>query len=364
MLKTRAFLICFLFIGFIGTSKAEPPDTPDVVRIDGQPCNQACQSYMAWSRAVSGRGEVPAAPASPPQAAEVQPAAKNIAKKPAPDRVARENTPKPDPKRPVPKAQLARTDGAGAKLAAPHIATAPPTRSAPEKAVEQARLEQAKSELAKSAQTKPEQTKAIAPVQDLTGTIPDAKPATVPDTPPTTGTATATEPVTSVPATPGQTAAVPPTETPPNPATAQQPPAEKPEQAASVDIKRADTANATAPDNAKTMAAASPNAEPLVAVLLVRKEIKSVSDLANKIVAIDASDAVSRTKTAFVSAGATDVQLSEGDRMALLRVMDGEVQAAVVTLESPQKAAAWTEVPGFNVLRLPLAPAAEKEGPG
>ncbi len=123
-------------------------------------------------------------------------------------------------------------------------------------------------------------------------------------------------------------------------------------------------AKATSADNAKTAAAAPTAADPLVAVLLVRKEIKSVADLANKVVAIDASDTVSRTKTAIVSAGGADVQLSEGARMALLRVMDGEVQAAVVTLESPQKAAVWQEVPGFNVLRVPLGPEPGKDGQG
>lgn len=342
MLKTRAFLTCLLLIGSIGTSKAEPPDTPDVVRIDGQPCNQACQSYMAWSRSLSGRpvpdAPQPTAPQPPP--AEVQQTAGNTTKKAAPDHVARQSTPKNDAKRPVPKAQLARVE----RPVAPHVATAPRTRPGAEKAFEQAK-------------TNPT-------VQDLTGTIPGSKPATVPDPSSATGTATATEPVVSVPPPQGQTAAVPPSQTPPNPATAQQPSEEKPEKAAGVDTNPSDVGKAPAPDSTKTVAATSPAAEELVAVLLVRTEIKSVSDLANKVVAIDASDAVSRTKTAIVSAGGADVQLSEGDRMALLRVMDGEVQAAVVTLESPQKAAAWKEVPGFNVLRLPLAPASEKEGPG
>ena len=39
-----------LFLGFAGTSQAHPLDSPDVVYIDGLPCNSACQSYMAWTR--------------------------------------------------------------------------------------------------------------------------------------------------------------------------------------------------------------------------------------------------------------------------------------------------------------------------
>jgi hypothetical protein len=354
MLKTSAFLICLLFVGSIGTSKADPLDTPDVVYIDGQPCNQACQSYMAWSRSVSGR-PVPVAPAPQMPSAEVRPAAKNTLKQAAPDRrVAGKNAAKRDAARPLPDAKLARTDRTGARPAAPRIAAMPPTRSEPATAVEPA--------------------KTIPPAQDLTGTITDAKPATAPDAPSTTGTATATGPDASAPAAQSQTAAVPPSETPPDQAAAPPPREEKtqeattqgqkPEQAAGAAPAPSNAAKATSPDNARTAAAAPTAADPLVAVLLVRKEIKSVADLANKVVAIDASDTVSRTKTAIVSAGGADVQLSEGARMALLRVMDGEVQAAVVTLESPQKAAVWQEVPGFNVLRVPLGPEPGKDGPG
>ncbi len=195
MLKTSAFLTCLLFVGSIGTSKADPLDTPDVVYIDGQPCNQACQSYMAWSRSVSGR-PVPVAPAPQMPSAEVRPTAKNTLKQAAPDRrVASKNAAKRDAARPLPDAKLARTDRTGARPAAPRIAAMPPTRSEPATAVEPA--------------------KTIPPVQDLTGTITDAKPATAPDAPSTTGTATATGPDASAPPAPSQTAAVPPSETPP-----------------------------------------------------------------------------------------------------------------------------------------------------
>jgi hypothetical protein len=48
--KTSVILICALSFGAVGVSKASPPDSPDIVYVDGQPCNSACQSYMAWSR--------------------------------------------------------------------------------------------------------------------------------------------------------------------------------------------------------------------------------------------------------------------------------------------------------------------------
>ena len=39
----------------MGTSQAHPLDGPDIVYIDGQPCNSLCQSYMTWSGKVSSR---------------------------------------------------------------------------------------------------------------------------------------------------------------------------------------------------------------------------------------------------------------------------------------------------------------------
>ena len=41
-------LVVFFCCG--GISQAHPLDSPDIVYIDGLPCNTACQSYMNWSR--------------------------------------------------------------------------------------------------------------------------------------------------------------------------------------------------------------------------------------------------------------------------------------------------------------------------
>src|SRR5882762_6471736 len=50
MSKNWRMLAGLLFLGSVGTLQAHPLDLPDIVYIDGLPCNSACQSYMAWSR--------------------------------------------------------------------------------------------------------------------------------------------------------------------------------------------------------------------------------------------------------------------------------------------------------------------------
>src|ERR1700686_798400 len=50
MSKKWILLTSVLSLGSAGTSQAHPLDSPDIVYIDGVPCNSACQSYMAWSR--------------------------------------------------------------------------------------------------------------------------------------------------------------------------------------------------------------------------------------------------------------------------------------------------------------------------
>src|SRR5882724_9305405 len=50
MSKNWVMLTGLLFLGSVGTSQADPLGSPDIVYIDGLPCNSACQSYMAWTR--------------------------------------------------------------------------------------------------------------------------------------------------------------------------------------------------------------------------------------------------------------------------------------------------------------------------
>ncbi len=53
MRKKWVLLTSMLFLGSVGASEAQPQDSPDIVYIDGLPCNSLCQSYMAWSRKAS-----------------------------------------------------------------------------------------------------------------------------------------------------------------------------------------------------------------------------------------------------------------------------------------------------------------------
>lgn len=123
---------------------------------------------------------------------------------------------------------------------------------------------------------------------------------------------------------------------------------------------RSDSSKTVLRGNAKTTAPAPPNnTDHLVAILFVRPEIKSVSDLANKSVAIDdwQSAYASSVRTAIVAAGAAEVQMSEGTTLAINRVISGEVPAAVLTLVSPEAAEKWLpKITGFKIFPIPLSP--------
>jgi hypothetical protein len=118
-------------------------------------------------------------------------------------------------------------------------------------------------------------------------------------------------------------------------------------------IESPDATNADHKANEST----APNAEMLVALLISHPEIKSVSELAGKDVAIDDRQSASETrvKTALVAAGATEVQLRDGATMAIDRLLRDEVPAAVVTLVSPEAAAAFPDIAGFHIFKIPLA---------
>ncbi len=109
--------------------------------------------------------------------------------------------------------------------------------------------------------------------------------------------------------------------------------------------------------DAEKTTAASNNTDHLVALLIARPEIKSVSDLTSKIVAIDDRHSASNdsVRTAIAAAGATDVQLSGGQTKAINRLINREVPAAVLALVSAEAAKGFPEVAGFNIFRIPLS---------
>ena len=115
-----------------------------------------------------------------------------------------------------------------------------------------------------------------------------------------------------------------------------------------------------ASDTGKTASASPGKEDDLVALVLARREISSLSDLNNKTIAIEAKQSASsgRVSAALMAAGAADVQFSEGQASAIERLISGEVPAAVVTLISPEAAEWFPDIPGFRTFRVPLSPKA------
>jgi TRAP-type uncharacterized transport system substrate-binding protein len=103
----------------------------------------------------------------------------------------------------------------------------------------------------------------------------------------------------------------------------------------------------------------------LMAVLVVRLNVTSVSDLTGKTIAIDDYFMATsgKIRAAIVAAGATEVQLTGGSTIAIDRLMSGEVPAALVALLPPAAAEAFPDIDGFRIFRVPLSPPLMKERP-
>ena len=96
----------------------------------------------------------------------------------------------------------------------------------------------------------------------------------------------------------------------------------------------------------------------LVAVLVTGPDVKSVSDLAGKTIAIDdrySEQSISRVRTAMAAAGALEVQLSKGQSTAINRLVSKEVSAAIVGLVSASAADSFPELARFRTFQVPLA---------
>ena len=115
----------------------------------------------------------------------------------------------------------------------------------------------------------------------------------------------------------------------------------------------------------KSASAAVDDTDLLVAILMVRPDIKSISDLTGKNIAIDQrySTSNSRVRIAIVAAGAFEVQLSEGQTTAVNRLANGEVPAAVLALVSKNAAEGFPEIAGFKIFRVPLSPRSSEAPP-
>src|SRR5277367_6053832 len=115
----------------------------------------------------------------------------------------------------------------------------------------------------------------------------------------------------------------------------------------------------------KTARAPANDTDLLVAVLMARPDIKSVSELAGKTIAIDDrySGSIGSVRTAIVAAGAPEVQLTEGQTTAINRLVSGEVPAAVLALVSADAAEGFPEIAGFRIFHIPLSPRSLKAQP-
>jgi len=107
--------------------------------------------------------------------------------------------------------------------------------------------------------------------------------------------------------------------------------------------------------DAEKKASASPNTgEMSVAIVVAGPEVKSVADLAGKIIAIDDRhlNLHTRIQAAFVVAGATDSLLTASETKAADRLLSGKASAAVLTLVYPETG--FSAIEGYSVFRVSL----------
>jgi hypothetical protein len=330
MSRKWTLLTLILLLGSSGTLQADPLDSPGVVYIDGKPCNRACQSYMAWSyRALSARHhqerETSVAVPDEAEIERVEPVARPRAAKHAAPLA-----------RPAPHAGKVASNGkapnakasTSKKIAAPNPAPQAPAKAmppataavTPEKAVGETVAAIQKPEPKVESAGQPAQTAAIAAPR------PAEAPASKVPAPEVKPEAKA-EVVLPPPATLDFAAA-------PTPAMA-------PSKAR--EIGKAASVSLDDPDN-------------MIALVLTRPEINSLSDLNNKAIAITEKQSASsgRVSAALMAAGAAEVQFSEVKSSAIDRLISGEVPAAVV-LASREVANLFPEVEGFRTFRVPLS---------
>ena len=104
----------------------------------------------------------------------------------------------------------------------------------------------------------------------------------------------------------------------------------------------------------------------LVAVLVAGTDVKSVSDLAGKTIAIDdrySESSIGRVRAAMAVAGAPEIQLNKGQTTAINRLVSKEVPAAVVGLVSVSAADSFPELARFRTFQIPLAPRSSQAKP-
>jgi hypothetical protein len=357
-----------------GTLQANPLDSPGVVYIDGLPCNRACQSYMAWSDqalSVRHREERETSVVAPAEAEidRVEHAAR--------PRVARQPAPVP---RPAPRAGIAATNTKASntrKAAAPNRAPQTTSKEVPvatataaqEKAADKtvAGGEVPERKLQSSDRPEPAQAASIAASQPAEALKSEVKPEVKSEValpPPATLEIAATPATSEIAALPAAAAAAPALA----PRTIQQQVVEATgmaDRVTAITVRREPAGTSENPeiepteanDAGKTASGSTGNSDNLVALVLARPEINSLSDLNNKNIAIEEkqSAASGSVSAALMAAGAAEVQFSEVKAGAIDRLISGEVPAAVLTLASREAAEWFPDIEGFRTFRVPLA---------
>ena len=334
MSRNWTLLTLIVLFGSAGTLQAEPLDSPDIVYIGGQPCNRACQSYMAWSyRALSARRHVERETIVVPAEVEterVEPVARpRAARHAAP--VARTA---PHAGKAVPNGKVAGSKPSSSrKIAVSNSAPQAPAKAAPVAAAASSPEKAAGETVAAVQEPRAESSDRPQPAQAVTTDVPQPAEAPAPEVTPEVKPEVAAEAKPEV--------ALPP------PATLEivaRPEAPAPGAASNTvrEIRKAESAPPNDQDN-------------LVALVLARPEINSLSDLNNKNIAITEKQSASsgRVSAALMEEGAAEVQFSEVKASAIERLMSGEVPAAVL-LASREVADLFPELEGFRTFRVPL----------
>lgn len=419
MSRKWTLLTLILFLGSSGALQANPLDSPGTVYIDGLPCNRACQAYMAWSRPGPAQHREVGEPTILVVPAEVGVERRGHTARP---RVATQPVPVP---RPVPRAGMANSNARPPNTKASHSkSAAAPTPAyqasakaapsaaaavAPEKTA--AAGKEAERNSGSSEQIEPAQAASVAAaplpesakpeVTQLEVTKSEAIKSEVAAPPPATleiaapsaqqprpeiANSEAAKPETAAPgiaqseiarpevaksevaALPAATDAAPVSA----PRTIQQQVAEATgmaERVTAMTLERElvgksdnqDAKPAAAGDTDTTASISPANLDNLVAVVLARPEINSLSDLNNRSIAIGEkqSAASGSVSAALMAAGAAEVQFnegkSEGNTGAIDRLISGEVPAAVLALASPEAAEWFPDIAGFRIFRVPLS---------
>ena len=316
MSKNWIMLAGLLLLGSVETSQGHPLDSSDIVYVDGQPCNRACQSYLAWSQRRSFSG----AQRSSLETAPVASAPLDLA-----------------PEKPV----VRSAPRASQRAAASHRQNSKP-------AVRRV-----------ARQATPSRPAAIAKPQSAVDATVKSEPApsAIAAATPADSAAASPEPAT----TQQQAAATPPAEqvmsADPALVTQQESPTPKREESRAEPATPGDATATASAINSTEVSAATNDTGNWVAVLIARPEIEAVSDLAGKDVAIEDQQSAlgASISAAIMAAGAADVRLSGENMKAIDRLIRGEVPAAVLTLVSAEAAAWFPEIPGYRIFRIPLS---------